>query len=80
MCHYEKNLMKKNLILLIIILCCGTTNAQLEMKLNPYIKGTIILKNDSIKMVLYNLRAQLFVTDLGKTKRKKGKRKLIIKK
>ena len=59
-----------------MILSYGISNAQLEMRLNPYIKGTIILKNDSIKNGYIQLESSAFRVRFREDKEQKGKEKI----
>ncbi|WBX75565.1 hypothetical protein PG911_12990 [Tenacibaculum ovolyticum] len=72
--------MKKKLLLLIVILSCGISNAQLEMRLNPYIKGKIILKNDSIRSGYIRLASSAFRVQFKENAKQKGREKIDYKK
>jgi len=71
----KKN-MKKSLFTLFFILSCFISLAQLEMRINPYIKGEIVLKNDSIKKGYIKFDDSAFKVRFKKNKEQKSKEKI----
>lgn len=68
--------MKKSVITILFILSYLCGQAQLEIRINPYIKGQIILKNDSIKSGFIKLDDSAFRVRFKKTKEQKSKDKI----
>ena len=72
--------MKQNIITILFLISFFCVQAQLEMRINPYVKGKIILKNDSIKSGFIKMDDSAFRVRFKKNKEQKSKEKIDYKK